>query len=464
MRRVAPLAASAAVLTGLAMLTVPVARPAAAAGTGRVSASSNVRLLDHVPTPATPVTGGQGFPRSITGINFINYPPTARYRDVMFGDGPLGLAAWSLADPAHPRLIGRLPLRDLLLPGDKLTAGFWEGEHLQVDGRRHLVFLTRDPRSFGGNEQTGISGIYVINADDPSRPRLLTFEAEPAGHTSSCINGCRYLWTGGPFHSGTGHQPKTWVGQPVWVTGVQVPQAPYTFPHPVDLARNDGATDYVHATDVDGSGIAWTSGEGGVHGFFTSGQHRDPLSGRMRTASATHPVPYAGGKVIQQPEKFLFDHNATHLTKALGGYRAGDLVLVTDEDFSASCQHSGRLLIVSLAGSYGAQWLKQNPDPRLRVVGQWGPVGEPGFQPSTFCSAHWFDLLAGVGDGNLLVQAFYGQGTRFIDYGNPRHPTQVGFFAPAGKIASVPKFHDGLIYAASYSNGIDVLRFTPPTP
>jgi len=91
-------------------------------------------------------------------------------------------------------------------------------------------------------------------------------------------------------------------------------------------------------------------------------------------------------------------------------------------------------------------------------------VAEPGRRapaPYTFCSAHWFDLLPGVGNGDLLVEAFHGQGTRFIDYSNPAHPTQVGYYAPAGRIAFLPKYHDGLIYAGSYSNGIDVLRFTP---
>jgi len=98
----------------------------------------------------------------------------------------------------------------------------------------------------------------------------------------------------------------------------------------------------------------------------------------------------------------------------------------------------------------------------LRVVGQYGPVGQPGQQPGTECSAHWLQPLTGVGDGTTIVEAFYGQGTRFVDYGNPRHPRQVGYFAPAGKVAAAPAFHDGLVYAASYSGGIDVLRFTPP--
>jgi hypothetical protein len=47
----------------------------------------------------------------------------------MFGDGPFGLRAWSLADPAHPTLIGELPASALALRGDDVSRGFWEGEH-----------------------------------------------------------------------------------------------------------------------------------------------------------------------------------------------------------------------------------------------------------------------------------------------------------------------------------------------
>lgn len=424
--------------------------------------SANVDPLAHVPTPANPVTGGQGTPRAVTGIDFINYPHTSRYRDVLFGDGPFGLAAWSLATPRHPRLIGTLPSRDLLLPGDHAAAGFWEGEHLQVDAARQLVFLARDPRAFGGNEQTGTSGLYIIDAHDPARLRVITFHAVPSGHTTQCIEGCRFLWSGGPVHSGVGHQPKSWNGQPVWVTGVREPRTPYTYPHPVDTHRNDGVTDYVHSTDVSATGLAWASGAGGVHGFYTRGWHTDPVIGHSRLATPVHPIPYAGGKIIQQPEGFTFDHNAYQVPQAVGGFKPGELLLVTDEDFSDTCARQGRLLVVSLAGSYGARWLTADPDPRLRVVGQYGPAGHPGQQPSTACSAHWLEPLTGVGDGTIIVEAFYGQGTRFIDYHNPRHPSQVGYFAPAGKVAATPAYHDGLVYAASYSDGIDVLRFTPP--
>ncbi|HTI19632.1 MAG TPA: hypothetical protein VL652_01495 [Kutzneria sp.] len=440
------------VICGLALAAMPGLAPAATPGPVD---EQNVTWVDHVDTPT-----------SVTGLAFIRYP-TGPAGDVMFGDGPLGLRAWSLADPAHPALLDELPASALALPGDDVSRGFWEGEHLQVDPVRHLVFLTRDPRAFGGNKQNGTSGLYIVDARDPRHLRLMTFHAEPGGHTSQCIAGCRFLWSGGPSHTGTGNQPPDWQGQPAWVTALTDPAHPYTFPTPVDLHRNDGVTDYVHDTDVDAMGVAWTSGAGGVRGYWTSGVHADPVSGRVRVATAWDPVPYAGGKIISPNDaSYTFDHNSWHPLRSIGGFAPGELLFVTDEDFGDTCADSGRLLIASLAGSYGGAGWRSTPSApfRLSVVGSWSPAGQPGevAGAENDCSAHFFEPLTGVGDGNILVQAFYGQGTRFIDVSDPRHPVQVGYFVPAGSEAATPAFHDGLVYAAQYSGGIDVLRYTPP--
>jgi hypothetical protein len=48
---------------------------------------------------------------------------------------------------------------------------------------------------------------------------------------------------------------------------------PCTTPTPVDLGRDDGTTTYVHSTDVDAAGIAWTSGMGVARGYWTRGVH-----------------------------------------------------------------------------------------------------------------------------------------------------------------------------------------------
>ena len=71
---------------------------------------------------------------------------------------------------------------------------------MDVDADRKLVFMARDPRSFKGTtgSDTSIAGVYIIDAADPANLGLLTFHQLPTGHTTTCINGCDFLWTGGP--------------------------------------------------------------------------------------------------------------------------------------------------------------------------------------------------------------------------------------------------------------------------
>ena len=80
---------------------------------------------------------------------------------------------------------------------------------MDVDQSRKLVLISRDPRSYRGstaaepgeadpNGATNIAGVYVIDAKDPADLKLITFQQLPTGHTTTCINDCRWLWTGGP--------------------------------------------------------------------------------------------------------------------------------------------------------------------------------------------------------------------------------------------------------------------------
>lgn len=69
-------------------------------------------------------------------------------------------------------------------------------------------------------------------------------------------------------------------------------------------------------------------------------------------------------------------------------------------------------------------------------------------------------------NGNIVTEAWYAQGTRFIDISDPEHPKQVGYFrvprgtdGVIGGSASAPYWHNGLVYVADYSRGVDVLRF-----
>jgi hypothetical protein len=415
-------------------------KPAAPAAriTGAPGAVKNVQALGNVPDAAGAIS-----------LNFLQYGR----RDVMVVSGQFGLKSYDVTDnPAAPKLIGQVNL-----------PGMWETEDTEVDAARKLVFLSRDPRAFGGNTHTGESAIYIIDVSRPDQPTVLTYVKVPSGHTTSCVDGCRYLWTGGPAKADT--MPAEWGGRPIWVTDVRDPRHPQVYPNPIELARNDGKTDYVHDVQVDDSGVAWVSGRGGVRGYWTSGWHRDPVQGKVRWASALNPVPYAGGGISETAAPSKFMHNSMRPVgrRATDGadvahWGSGNLLYATEESFLDGCAADGVLTISSLDGSYGGEGWKSTPDKpfRLKSVGTWSVAGQEGSDPtSADCSAHYFDIK-----GKVLVQSFYAQGTRFLDVRDPTNPTQIAYYRPADASAWAPYWHRGLVYVADNVRGVDILKLT----
>ena len=448
---------------------------------GAGTAQAQTPLEDHPNDPTNRVTDHVtwlantfGTNGNMAAANFIDYG--GELGDFMFGDGTGGLSIWSLKDKAHPSYVARVTAAQLRVAGDTQDR-FYEGENMTVDAKRKLVILSRDPRGFGGQLTTGKSGFYIIDVKDPYNPKIVTFKEVPAGHTATCINDCQYLWSVGPYGTGTPGNNPDWFpqpaysqkrgGVPIWVTDISDPAHPSTFPTPLDTARFDGQTGYVHSVDVDRNGIAWASGEGGVRGYYTVGTHYDPVKKVNRVATAWDPIPYAGGTtplVNPTQDDFFgyFDHNAQHITQKVGNYPSGDLLYVTNENI-IDCSVAGELKVVSLAGSYDGQGWSSTPQSpfRLNLVGHWSPWGKAGSATTGTCSAHWFTV-----NGNTVVQAWYGQGTRFLDMTDPANPTQVGYFrVPSGTTgvtagsASATYWHKGLVYVADYRRGIDVLKF-----
>ena len=286
-------------------------------------AFKNVKFVDNL-----------GEATDATAINFLQYKKHdwghgSRRGDVMLVTGRFGLKSYSLAKPAHPRLLDEVTAEDLRLPGDPpvnfdsaagVVSTFWQNEDMDVDRRRKLALLSRDPRAYAGsttrepgepdpNGATNIAGVYVIDARDPRDLEILSFQQLPTGHTTTCVNDCRSLWTGGPAATTTQQGPPlNWqFGRPIIVTDLSNPRKPQAFPmEPVDLFRRDGVTAYSHDVQVDAAGIAWVSGDGGTRGYWTSGRHYDPVEERFRRATALKPVPYGGGGI---PEAVTADND-----------------------------------------------------------------------------------------------------------------------------------------------------------
>ncbi|MFI0352742.1 LVIVD repeat-containing protein [Actinomadura sp. 9N407] len=388
-----------------------------------------------------------------TSLVFMDYGKGRHKRTIMYVSGRFGLKGYDItADPRSPKPVGSFDL-----------PGYWQGEDTEADHKRKIIYLSRDPRAFGGTTDTGESGVYVVDVSKPESLKQLAYQVIPAGHTTSCINDCRYLWTGGPAKADW--MPADWGGRPVWVTDVRDPRKPKVFQEPIDTGRNDGKTDYTHDIQVDSSGVAWASGRGGVRGYHTTGRHYDPVQKRHRVATAWDPVPYAGGGIDEATTNSSFMHNSY---RAVGRTRDqgpdprkwgnGQTLIVTEETFNEGCANDGLLVISSLKGSYGGQGWRSTPEKpfRLRTLGTWSVAGQEGSRSDTDdCSAHYFDIKNGI-----LAQSYYTQGTRFIDVRDPTDPRQIAYFRPDDARAWAAYYHGDHIYVADHSRGIDILKPT----
>ena len=435
------------------------------------------------PQPPQGAIGNVGFVANLpelkraTAINFLQY----RKRDVMLATGRFGLRSYDISNPRKPRFLDAVDNEALRLQGDppvdtddsdEQLSTFWQNEDMDVDARRKLVFMARDPRSFTGTtaSDTSIAGVYIVDAKNPERLGIITFHQLPTGHTTTCINDCDYLWTGGPASSDGQKTMFGWTGgRPIIVTDVRDPARPRTDPgKPVDLFRDDGETAYSHDVQVDGGGVAWVSGRGGVRGYRTEGRHRDPLSGATRRATATDPIPYAGGEFEAGAAPSEFMHNAFRPAgrerrdgpRRGHGYDPSELILATEEaDAPPDCNGSAQFSIATLQGSYDGQAWRSTPEQpfRLETVGTWNPHDQEGTRvdspTSPYCSAHYFDQRNGI-----LAYAWYDQGTRFIDVRNPRRPKQVAYYRPDDGVAWAPYYHRGYIFVADHGRGVDILK------
>jgi hypothetical protein len=449
-----------------------------------------------------------------TAINFLEYGHGhghgdrgggggGKSPDVMFVTGRFGLKSYSLADPAKPQLLDEISSERLKLPGDPDVdftpnpdpdAGgdpistFWQNEDMDVDQDRKLVLISRDPRSYKGSTggergpggdgtATNIAGVYIVDASDPEALRLLSFQELPTGHTTTCINRCRWLWTGGPASTDMQKAKLNWTfGRPIIVTDLSDPRRPRAYPmKPVDLFRRDGVTAYSHDVQVDDAGVAWVSGDGGTRGYWTDGRHYDPLKHRDRVATPLDPVPYAGGGLPQSVTNDGdggFEHNAERpigrdAPRGDDRYKRGELLLITEEDFgpaAEACSKQGMFSIASLKGSYnGEAWRSTPADKfRLNVIGTWNPFQKEGSRApgdilpvADFCSAHYFDV-----DGSTVAYAWYGEGTRFLDISDPANPRQIAYWRPKDTLVWASYMHNGYVYTADHVRGIEVLKLT----
>jgi len=420
-----------------------------------------------------------------------------RGRSVLITTGRFGFRIYDVNDPTRPRLLDEFQPAMIL---DSSAAknpkeGYWQDEDMDIDTRRKLIIGALDPRHDNDDQAAcpGIgtavvpsknrdpdcrSGFFVISYGNPRDLRQVgDFVDLPAGHTASCINDCDYVWTGGParrsdlaylgpfdVNDPTGRGD----GRPIWVTDLRNARKPKVFGNPIDLWRNDGATDYSHDVQVDERGIAWVSGRGGIRGYATKGTHRDPTSNLLREATPWDPILVAGGGVggVNEPET-MFMHNSWRPTDGsvrAEGVARGNILIGTEEEFNDDCKSDGRLVLSDLTDSWnGENALNSTPTApyRMKALDTFHPAQDTPETVSTDagCSAHYFELRK-----STLAQAWYAQGLRLIDVSNARDVRQVGYYrVSTGSTTTDSNSWDvawrgNLVYLFDMNRGIEILR------
>jgi hypothetical protein len=434
-------------------------------------------------------------------------------RDVLVVTGRFGFRTYDVSDPKDPE-----PL-DEYLPPELATFGYWQNEDMELDTRRKLIIGSLDPRHTEkdqsrcpGDDRENQrkltnplckAGFYVISYANPAGLQQIgNFVELPAGHTTSCIQKCRYLWTGGPARSGviapqttrTYNPALRWLGpilgpnevdpnfrftrpvgdgRPIWVTDLSNPQRPQVSDQPIDLWRNDGYTDYSHDVDEDEEGIAWISGRGGIRGYATRGWHRDPYQNRWRKATPFDPILVAGGGVGGTAQPTMFMHNSGRPTDGsvrASGVKKGNVLVGTEEDFTTPCKESGKIVLSDITDSLGGEPASQSTldkPYRMKPLDTFHPIIDTPetAAPELECSAHYFEI-----EGPLLGAAWYGQGLRLLDIGNARDVRQVGYYRvkspvvpedpanPSSSSWDVAFKSDRLVYLFDMARGIEVLR------
>jgi hypothetical protein len=454
------------------------------------------------PPPGAAMSDNLDYVTRVAGANGIVEGKFDRVRgkDVLVVTGRFGFKTYDVSDPEDPQLM------DTYLPPELAEFGYWQDEDMELDTRRKLIIGASDPRhndldpaATGCPHLDGeavrdpdcLSGFYVISYANPGDLQQVgDFVSLPAGHTASCIQDCKYIWTGGPARRSDQNwlgailgptQPAPFTfdrlvgdGRPIWVTDLTNPREPVVSDEPIDLWRNDGYTDYSHDVDEDEQGIAWVSGRGGIRGYATSGRHRDPFQNRARRATPLDPILVAGGGVGGTAQSVMLMHNSGRPTDGAvraSGVKKGNVLVGTEEDFTTPCGSSGKIVLSDLTDSLGGEPAQQSTlaDPyRMEPLDSFHPFLDTPetANPALGCSAHYFEI-----EGPMLGAAWYGQGLRLLDIGNARDVRQVGYYRVTGTdTATNPSSNSwdmafksdrrkgDLLYLFDMSRGIEVLR------
>jgi hypothetical protein len=360
-----------------------------------VGAASNV---EHVQTLALEVGSVQAM--AVRGTRLVV-------------QGRAGLAIYDVADPAAPRLAGRLPFT---------YRSF--GEELQVssDGSRALL---RESGFVGGTDDV----LHVFDLRDPAAMREVAALRVRDG-SFTCVLDCTWAY-----------------GSQGSVVDLRHPDRPRFAGGPGTWNRG-----YGDASDVSEvrPGMVVTTPSKGIFDdrilAFRALDVTDPLNPRL-VATGESPN-----------ERYSF--------RAARWHDGDDRLLLMQAVFNGEtlfCTSQGPLLAYETSGLATTG--------RLRLVGRYEVGvgryvdGSPAATATLACDGYGLREHPSFDDGGLVVQAHAEHGTRFVAVDGAGRFREVGYFLPYGTFTTGVEWasnrdDERIAYAADAARGISVLRFT----
>lgn len=380
------------------------------------------------------VTGTLGSPKTDPGLlTQMNYG---------------GLWVYDVTDAASPMLVSHLPMPH------------YENEDVSIGGDRLLI---------SGDGTLGLSNLVVVDISNPQLPmveKIINMELLGPGHTSTCIQDCKYVWA-----AGTGDisviDLDTYDVVGTGVTGVfRRPEFGWS----------------THDVQVDEAGIAWVVGGNGTVAFDVRPEAygKDNLTKPVVVAStgdAARQEQTADGSSLND----FIHHNSWRPDASLmvprdsgtdPHIRPGEKVYITEEDIwtrSTGLTRGG----CKTQGSFQLWRLRETnrEEASMEFVDDWkteynnaliqGLPTQDIVAAEGFCSAHYFDAQKG---SDLVAIAWYAQGTRILDTSDPTNIKQVGYFLAPDSTVWASYFSPtdkNVVYVMDHNRGIDVLRITP---
>ena len=389
--------------------------------------SDNVHFVRNVPT-------GLGIGGRFHGRWYVQ--STARATGYRGPEGDAvsdgGIWVFDAIDPENPSLVAHVPLP------------IWQNEDVDLSAKRGLLLVANErrratsPAPAPAAQTPYLPGsLSVFDISDPARPVPLSTIVMPAhvgtspsgepipgpGHTASCIRECEYVYMAGA-KDGT-----------VWVVDLRDPRNPAlmgSIETPAGAATAAMTPGMVHDVNVDPYGNVWMSGSGGTFMY-------DPVADPMRPVLVASVSPEDNARTNQ-----AIHHNAMRLDK--------HHVMVSEEAYTG-CGADEPIADDAPQGGRFQIWRIDRDAKRLVPVS----VFQKRIPGIPVCSSHWMDVNA----HQVVADAFYEGGVRFLDIRDRRSPRQVGWFRPsdggAAQVTYVPGRPD-LVYVADFYRGLDIVR------